>query len=141
MAWWFFLIIISYVTIWLISGDQDTITPSVLALTGIGATTALGAVAIDAANGPSALSQGASDRLALQASQQNAQQNFAAAQAASTVAPGDPVVQKHLADAQAALVVVNAKLLVVNNRINGIAIFPNTRCHKKTMPLLNQKRQ
>ena len=127
MAWWFFLIIISYVTIWLISGDQDTITPSLLVLMGISATTALGAAAIDAANGPSALSQAASDRLALQASQQNTRQNLAAAQAASTAAPGDTVAQKNLADAQAALAVVNAKLLVVNNRINGIATVPKTR--------------
>lgn len=47
MAWWFVLIIASYVVIWLITGDRDTITSSLLVLMGISAGTALGAVAID----------------------------------------------------------------------------------------------
>lgn len=47
MAWWFFLIIIAYVLIWLISGDHDTITASLLSLMGISAGTALGSVMID----------------------------------------------------------------------------------------------
>lgn len=127
MAWWFFLIVISYVMIWLISGDQDTITPSLLALMGISAATALGAVAIESTNGSAALSQAATDRLALQAAQQNAQLAVNAARAAATAAPGDPVTQKNLADAEAANAVVNAKLIVVNNRINGIATVPQTR--------------
>jgi hypothetical protein len=50
MAWWFFLIIIAYVLIWLISGDRDTITASLLTLMGISAGTALGAVMIDSTN-------------------------------------------------------------------------------------------
>jgi hypothetical protein len=53
MAWWFFLIIVAYVLIWLISGDQDTIPQSLLALMGISAGTALGAVMIETTN-PSA---------------------------------------------------------------------------------------
>jgi len=127
MAWWFFLILFGYVMIWLISGDQDTITPSLLALMGISAGTALGAVLIDSTSGSAALSQAATDRLALQAAQQNAQQTVTTAQAAATAAPADPVVQKQLADAQAALAGVNAKLLAVNNQINGIAGVPQTR--------------
>ncbi|HXA18437.1 MAG TPA: hypothetical protein VN380_15690 [Thermoanaerobaculia bacterium] len=47
MAWWFVLIIVSYVLIWLISGNQDTITPSLLGLMGISSGTALGAVLIE----------------------------------------------------------------------------------------------
>jgi hypothetical protein len=47
MAVWFFLVITSFLFIWLISGATDTITGSTLALIGIGAGTALGAAAID----------------------------------------------------------------------------------------------
>lgn len=54
MAWWFFLVLFGYVLIWLISGDQDTITPSLLALMGISAATAVGSVAIDNNEGISA---------------------------------------------------------------------------------------
>jgi hypothetical protein len=47
MAWWFFLVVAAYVFIWLAIDELDTITPSVLALIGIGAATALGAGMID----------------------------------------------------------------------------------------------
>ncbi len=47
MAFWFFLVIVGYVFMWLITGELDTITDSVLALMGIGAGTALGAALID----------------------------------------------------------------------------------------------
>jgi hypothetical protein len=47
MAVWFFLVIASFLFIWLISGASDTITGSTLALIGIGSGTALGAAAID----------------------------------------------------------------------------------------------
>src|SRR5262249_53159022 len=43
MAWWFFLIVISYSFIWLVTGDSDTITPSLLGLMGISSATALAA--------------------------------------------------------------------------------------------------
>ena len=47
MAFWFFLIYASYVTIWLITDTLDTITASLLALMGISAGTALGEALID----------------------------------------------------------------------------------------------
>jgi hypothetical protein len=47
MAFWFFLIYASYVAIWLITNALDTITPSLLALMGISAGTALGEALID----------------------------------------------------------------------------------------------
>ena len=47
MAFWFFLIYASYVAIWLITDALDTITPSLLALMGISAGTALGEALID----------------------------------------------------------------------------------------------
>ena len=49
MAWWFILIVASYITIWLITGDRDTITTELLVLMGISAATAMGSVAIDTA--------------------------------------------------------------------------------------------
>src|SRR5688572_7528720 len=47
MAFWFFLVYASYLTIWLITGALDTITASLLALMGISAGTALGEALID----------------------------------------------------------------------------------------------
>src|ERR1041384_1846968 len=47
MAFWFFLIYASYMSIWLITDALDTITPSLLALMGISAGTALGEALID----------------------------------------------------------------------------------------------
>jgi hypothetical protein len=47
MAFWFFLIYASYVSIWLVTGALDTITTSLLALMGISAGTALGEAMID----------------------------------------------------------------------------------------------
>jgi hypothetical protein len=84
-------------------------------------------VLIDSTGGSAAVSQAAADRLALQAAQQNAQVALSTAQATASAAPADPVAQKNLADAQAASAVVNAKLLVANNKINGIATVPQTR--------------
>ncbi|MGZ8186985.1 MAG: hypothetical protein ACXWTL_11105 [Methylobacter sp.] len=48
MAFWFFLVTISFLFIWLVTGALDTITDSVLGLMGIGTGTALGAALIDA---------------------------------------------------------------------------------------------
>jgi hypothetical protein len=47
MAFWFFLIFTSYITIWLITNALDTITGSLLALMGISAGTALSEAIID----------------------------------------------------------------------------------------------
>jgi hypothetical protein len=57
LAFWFYLVISAYVFIWIITGELDTISGSVLALMGIGAGTALGDSLIDA--GPSAAASGA----------------------------------------------------------------------------------
>lgn len=43
MAFWFVLVVTSFLLIWLITGEYDAVTPSVLVLIGIGAGTALGA--------------------------------------------------------------------------------------------------
>jgi hypothetical protein len=46
MAWWFFLTVAAYVFIWLVTGDRDSIPPSLLGLMGISAATAVAAVAV-----------------------------------------------------------------------------------------------
>jgi hypothetical protein len=48
MAFWFFIVISSYFVLWMITGDKDTITSSVVVLIGISAGTALGAAFVDA---------------------------------------------------------------------------------------------
>jgi hypothetical protein len=50
MAWWFFLVVLSYVFIWLVTGDRDTVPPSLLGLMGISAATALASAAIPTRN-------------------------------------------------------------------------------------------
>jgi hypothetical protein len=47
IAFWFLLTFISYIAIWLITDEIDTITPGLLALMGISSATALGEVLID----------------------------------------------------------------------------------------------
>ncbi|HZY36057.1 MAG TPA: hypothetical protein VFE53_05385 [Mucilaginibacter sp.] len=47
MAFWFSIVVTSYLFIWLITGDYELITPGTLVLIGIGAGTALGAVSIN----------------------------------------------------------------------------------------------
>src|SRR5204862_8004858 len=44
MAWWFFLLVVGYTFIWLVTGERDSIAPSLLGLVGISAATALAAV-------------------------------------------------------------------------------------------------
>jgi hypothetical protein len=46
MAWWFFLLVVGYVFIWMVTGERDSIAPSLLGLVGISAATALAAVAV-----------------------------------------------------------------------------------------------
>ena len=47
LAFWSLLVVAAYIFIWMITGELDTITGSVLALLGIGSGTALGAALID----------------------------------------------------------------------------------------------
>jgi hypothetical protein len=54
MAWWFVLMVTGYMFLWLITGDRDSIPPSLLALLGISAATALAAVAITSTTGRAA---------------------------------------------------------------------------------------
>lgn len=47
MAFWFFLVVASFFLLWVVTGDMDTITSSILGLIGISAGTALGSAVID----------------------------------------------------------------------------------------------
>jgi hypothetical protein len=47
MAWWLFIALFSFHYIWLITGDRDSLSNTILILMGISAATGLGAVAID----------------------------------------------------------------------------------------------
>ena len=131
MAWWFLLILIGYVFIWLISGDRDAITESLLVLMGISAGTGLSAVLINSSDGGAALTQAASEQVALQVVQQNVQAQVAAAAtavaAAAAVGRADAVAQKQFIDAQVELAAVDAKLLQARNLLNGIVAVPQSR--------------
>lgn len=47
MAWWFFIVVASYLYIWMVTGDRDTLPSGVLVLIGISAATGLGAMVVD----------------------------------------------------------------------------------------------
>jgi len=47
MVFWFYLVISAYIFIWMVTGELDTITESVLALLGVGTGTALGSTLIE----------------------------------------------------------------------------------------------
>ncbi|MGD0958794.1 MAG: hypothetical protein ABSB19_03205 [Methylomonas sp.] len=47
MAAWFFVVLVSYLFIWIVTSDLSNLTPSVLGLIGISAATGLGAAAVD----------------------------------------------------------------------------------------------
>ena len=72
MAFWFFLIYASYMTIWLITGALDTITASLLALMGISAGTALSEAMIDSGK----LSANAGQLQSLSAEKQSLEQTI-----------------------------------------------------------------
>src|SRR5260370_18283880 len=57
MAFWFFLVYVSYTVIWLITASLDPITPSLLGLMGISAGTALGEALIDSSKDKGSSSQ------------------------------------------------------------------------------------
>jgi hypothetical protein len=58
MAWWFFLLVVGYVFIWIVTGERDSIAPSLLGLVGISAATALASVAVTPAGRKTATTTG-----------------------------------------------------------------------------------
>lgn len=55
MAFWFFIVVISYVFIWMVTSDLSNLTSSVLALIGISAATGLSSAVVDSSNKQSEL--------------------------------------------------------------------------------------
>lgn len=127
MAWWFLLVLIGYVFIWLISGDRDAITESLLVLMGISTGTGLGAVLINSNSSSSDLNQAASEQLALEAALQNAQKKVDAANAAVQASPADAVARKEMLDATAELNALQAKLDLARRLLNSAAVAPKSR--------------
>jgi hypothetical protein len=57
MAWWFYLVVAAYIYLWLITGQVNMLTPSVLALIGISAGTGLAAIFVDQQKGAAGANQ------------------------------------------------------------------------------------
>jgi hypothetical protein len=116
MAFWFMIVVGSFLLIWLITGASDIITASTLALIGIASGTALGAAAIDAGK-----QQGPSSTLAdLTAQQQALQADIATldSQIAAIPPPANlAVLQQTRADKQATLTKVTSDLATAKNAV------------------------
>jgi hypothetical protein len=102
MFYWFAIVVVSYVFIWLITYDRDTVNNDVLALVGISAGTFLGAVSIDSSKKSQAQTQ-VNDAVA------KLSQAQAAAAALTARAPGTP--EAAAADQAVAVQQVAAKRL------------------------------
>ena len=99
MAFWFFLIYVSYVVIWLITDSLDTITPSLLGLMGISAGTALGEAMID--SGKDAAKAGqlqdlTAEKQALEQGVGELQSQIANIEARTPATPQDPANRQNL---------------------------------------------
>jgi hypothetical protein len=99
MAFWFFLVYASYMSIWLITDALDTITASLLALMGISAGTALGEAMIDSGKDTAKTNQFqdlTAEKLALEQSVIQAQTDLDALNAATTVSAADQTTRDGL---------------------------------------------
>lgn len=110
MAFWFFLIYASYVTIWLITDALDTITPSLLGLMGISAGTALGEALIDSGKSSASTDQLQSltaEKQTLEQSIPELQSQVSSLNQKTTLAPEDTAnrdsLNKQLQDARTRL--------------------------------------
>jgi hypothetical protein len=92
MAFWFFLIYVSYIVIWLITDAIGTITPSLLGLMGISAGTALSEALIDSGKATAAAGKRqdlTAEKQALELSIPDLQAQVAALNARATLLPED----------------------------------------------------
>ncbi len=92
MAFWFFLVYVSYLGIWLITGSLDTITASLLALMGISAGTALSEEMINAGKdtaNATQLQELSAEKTALEQSLPDLQTQAAGFNARTDLAPDD----------------------------------------------------
>jgi len=87
MAWWFYLVIAAFLYIWLVTGQANTVTASVLALIGISAGTGLAAIFVDQQKSNALGTQ----RTALVIEQKALQDRIAELQAGGAPPPGSPL--------------------------------------------------
>jgi len=120
MAFWFFLIYASYLSIWLITSALDTITASLLALMGISAGTALGEALIDNGKDTTRTNQAqdlTAERQAVEQSISQSQSDLDANVAASaTVADQSnrDVLNRQLTESRTRLGQIDQQLRVLN---------------------------
>jgi hypothetical protein len=117
MAFWFFVISASYVTIWLVTDALDTITPSLLGLMGISAGTALGEAMIDSSKDNANEEQSrnlTAEKQSLEQSIPELQTQVAALNTKITLAPEDTSnrdsLNKQLDNSRTRLSVINQQI-------------------------------
>jgi len=117
MAFWFFLIYVSYLVIWLITNALDTITPSLLGLMGISAGTALSEALIDSGKDTAQggqLQNLAAERQALEQTIAQLESQLAALNPNTATAPQDIAsrdsLNKQIQDSQTRLAQVSQQL-------------------------------
>lgn len=120
MAFWFFLLYASYLTIWLITDALDTITPSLLALMGISAGTALGEALIDSGKDDATtgqLQELTAEKQALEQTIPELQSQVAETNAKSTLTPEDTTsrdgLNKQLQDSRTRLAQITQQIQVL----------------------------
>lgn len=130
MAFWFFLIHASYVTIWLITDALDTITPSLLGLMGISAGTALGEALIDSGKDNANVNQLRSltaEKETLEKSIPELQSQVASVNAKATLTPEDTSNRDSL---NGQLQAARARLADVNPQIQALTPSPSAGVSK-----------
>ena len=121
MAFWFFLVYVSYVVIWLITDSLDTITPSLLGLMGISAGTALGEALIDSGKDKASAGQLqdlTSEKQSLETGIPELQSQINALNAKATLTPDDTAnrdsLNKQLQDSRTRLAQLNQQLQTIS---------------------------
>jgi hypothetical protein len=122
-AWWFFLVIASFILIYLVTGDYNTISDQALVLMGIGTGTALGAAMVNATKRDSSDTELAGlrpEQAKLDAEVKKLTANAADIQARITAggASPNPVDQLALRDNNVALEETKAKLVETTKKID-----------------------
>ncbi len=105
MAWWFYLVIAAFLYIWLVTGQANTFTASVLALIGISAGTGLAAIFVDQQKASGVASQ----RVALVIEQTALQTRIAELEAGGVSAAGS-ALDVELQSKRSRLTEVNATI-------------------------------
>jgi hypothetical protein len=121
MAFWFFLVYVSYTVIWLITDSLDTITPSLLGLMGISAGTALGEALIDSGKDKASSSQLQdliSEKQSLETGIPELQSQINGLNAKATLTPDDTAnrdsLNKQLQDSRTRLAQLNQQLQAIS---------------------------